>query len=162
MPAETKHHIHAPSPLRIIAAFKFLKGVGLLLLAIGALSLLHKDVDELARRIILFFHFDPERRFFHWAIAKLTLVDDRKLKELSAGTFTYSLLLLTEGIGLWMKKTWAEYLTIIATGAFIHFEIYLIFHRFGWGRVCVIAINIAVVWYLIFELRRYRRIHKHL
>ena len=40
------------------------------------------------------------------------------------GTFLYALLYLVEGIGLLLKKHWAEYFTVVATGLFIPVEIW--------------------------------------
>ncbi len=46
---------------------------------------------------------------------KLLSLDDRKLKAIGAGTFFYAALLLTEGIGLLLRRRWAEYFTVIVT-----------------------------------------------
>ena len=78
------------------------------------------------------------------------------MKEISAGTFFYAGILLTEGIGLLMKKHWAEYFTVISTGVFIPLEVYEIVHRFTWVRVGVLLVNVAIVWYLVDRIRRRR------
>ena len=44
--------------------------------------------------------FDTESRFCHGMLSKMLGMEDRKLKEISAGTFFYAALLLTEGTGL--------------------------------------------------------------
>ncbi|MDQ1410943.1 MAG: hypothetical protein QOJ41_2678, partial [Acidobacteriaceae bacterium] len=80
----------------------------------------------------------------------------QRLRELSFGTFFYSTLLLTEGVGLALGKRWAEYFTIIATSSFIPLEIYEIFRHANIMKVVVLVINVAVVWYLVLELRRCR------
>ena len=74
-------------------------------------------------------HLDVDNRYVDRALGKLLSLDDPKLKAISAGTFFYSALLLTEGIGLWLKKRWAEYFTIIATCSFIPLELYEIAKR---------------------------------
>jgi len=81
-------------------------------------------------------------------------VDPHKLRALSVGTFIYSALFFTEGIGLFLRKRWAEILTIVATAGLIPLEVYEIFHRPGPLKVLVLLINLAVVAYLIFEVRR--------
>ena len=53
-------------------------------------------------------------------------------------------LLLTEGIGLLMRKHWAEYFTVISTAVFIPLEVYEIFHRFTLTKVGVLAVNVAI------------------
>ena len=78
------------------------------------------------------------------------------MKEISAGTFFYVTLLLTEGIGLLLRKKWAEYFTIAMTNSFIPFEVYELIKRFTFAKVCVIAINVAAVWYLAAKVIRER------
>jgi uncharacterized membrane protein (DUF2068 family) len=145
---------HSDLALWLIAIFKLFKGVLLLAVGIGALSMLHKDVAAQATHWINLLRADPDNRFLHALIAKCALVNDRKLEEISAGTFFYSALLLTEGIGLSFRKRWAEYFTVITTASLIPLEIYEIVHRISFTKVVVIAVNIAIVWYLIGRLRK--------
>jgi len=141
--------------LMLIAAFKLLKGVALLALGIGALKLLHKDVAAIADHWINAFRVDPHNRYLHWLLAKLPMVDDRKLKELSVGTFIYSAIFLTEGTGLALSKRWAEYFTIITTASFLPLEVYEIIRHATTAKGVALAINVVVVIYLVRELRRY-------
>ena len=140
--------------LMLIAAFKLLKGLALLALGIGALRLLHRDVAALADHWINAFRVDPHNRYIYWLLAKLPMLNDQKLKELSAGTFIYSAVFLTEGIGLALRKRWAEYFTIITTASFLPLELYELFHHATLPKAVALAINIAVVIYLVRELRR--------
>ena len=83
-------------------------------------------------------------------------IEPKQLKEISAGTFFYSSLLLTEGIGLLLRKRGAEYFTVISTGVFIPLEVYEIFHRFTWVKVWVLIVNVAIVWYLVRRIQSTR------
>jgi len=141
--------------LRLIAAYKLLKGVGLLAVGIGALNLLHKDVAALADHWINILQVDPHSHYIRLLLAKLSILDDRRLKELSVGTFIYSAIFLTEGVGLALGKRWAEYLTIISTASLLPLEVYELAKRASFGKVLVLVINLAVVVYLIMELRRF-------
>jgi uncharacterized membrane protein (DUF2068 family) len=141
--------------LMLIAVFKLLKGFVLLAVAIGALHLLHRDVAAVADHWINAFQVDPHNRFILWLLAKLPMVDDRKLKELSVGTFIYSAVFLTEGVGLALHKRWAEYFTIITTSSFLPLEVYEIIRHATIAKGLALVINIAVVIYLVRELRRY-------
>lgn len=134
--------------------FKLAKGLLLLAVGIGAIKLLHKDLSELAANWITAIRVDPDNRLIHGLITKLGLMDDRKLEELSIGSFFYSALLLTEGAGLWMKKRWAEYLTIIATCSLVPLEIYEIAKRVTFTRIGILLFNAAIVWYLFIQLRK--------
>ena len=141
--------------LRVIAAFKLLKALALIAVGVGALRLLHKDVAAIAEHWINMFQVDPHNHFIDLLLTKLANVDDRRLKELSLGTFVYAGIFLVEGVGLALKKRWAEYFTIITTSSLLPIEIYELMRRVSVGRSLALAINLGVVAYLIFELRRF-------
>ncbi len=84
---------------------------------------------------------------------KLSGVGDTQLMQISGVAFGYSCLLFTEGVGLWLQKRWAEYLTAIATSLFIPLELYEIYERFTWVRIGILALNIFIVWYLVTRLK---------
>jgi uncharacterized membrane protein (DUF2068 family) len=144
---------HGSKGLWLIAAFKLLKGLALLAVGIGALKLLHKDVASEAERWVNYLRVDPQNHYIHKLLAKLGLLDDRKLKELSVGTFFYSALLLTEGLGLAFKQRWAEYFTIISTASLLPLEVFEITKRVSVPRILLLLVNIAVVVYLVRHLR---------
>lgn len=141
--------------LLLIAVFKLFKGLLLLLVGVGALSLVHKDAAAHVARFAAALRVDPDNHYVNKLIVKLGVMRDRQLEELSAGTFFYAGLLLTEGVGLWLRKRWAEYFTIFVTGSFIPLEVYELWERFSATKVCVLAVNVAVVAYLIA-----RRLHR--
>ncbi len=152
----------ARSPSRkglwLIAIFKLLKGLILLAVGIGALSLLHENVAARVTDWITALRVeDPQNHFIHIAMRKLWSVDDTKLVEISAGTFFYAALMLTEGVGLALHKRWAEYFTVFVTGSFIPLEIYELILNFSITKIVVIAVNVAVVVYLVIVLRQHER-----
>ncbi len=146
-------HTH-PRGLMLIAAFKLLKGLTLLAVGFGALHLINKDLDVVMEHWISFFRVDQNNHFIHGLIERFTNLDDRKLRQLSVGTFFYSAMLLTEGVGLALRQRWAEYFTIIATSSFIPLELYEIFKHVTLMKVALLFVNVAVVAYLAMELKR--------
>ena len=153
MPEKTSHS----RGLRLIAGFKLLKGFALLAVGIGALKLLHKDVAAIVEHWINVFRADPNSHYLRWLLGKMLLLDDRRLRELSVGTFVYSAIFFTEGIGLALAKRWAEYFTIISTSSLLPIEIYELAKHTSIGRAVALLINLAVVIYLVRELRRTKR-----
>jgi uncharacterized membrane protein (DUF2068 family) len=145
--------------LLLVAAYKLIKGIGLLALAIGALRLLHKDVAAEIAQWLDALRVDPHNHYIQMLLEKLGMVDDKKLKALSIGTFFYSALFLTEGTGLALRKRWAEYLTIVSTASLLPLEVYEIVKRADAARIVVLVANIAIVVYLVIEVRRTRNIH---
>jgi uncharacterized membrane protein (DUF2068 family) len=145
--------------LLLVAAYKLVKGLALLALGIGALSLLHRDVAAEAARWIDLLRIDPQNHYIQSLLARIARVDTRKLKELSIGTFLYSGVFLTEGVGLALRKRWAEYLTILTTASLLPLEVYEMAKRFSAAKVVILLLNIAVVVYLVNEVRRTRNAH---
>ena len=139
--------------LLAIAIFKLFKGVLLLLVGIGALRLLHRDVGEVVSHWVDVLGVDPDNRFIHRLLSRALVVSPKQLKEASAGTFIYAGLLLTEGTGLWLRKRWAEYFTIITTAGLVPLELYEIHRRLTATKIVVLLINVAIVIYLIARVR---------
>src|SRR5947199_1574525 len=117
--------------------------------------LLIKVLAAVVEYCINFFQVDPHSRYIQLLLGKLSIVDDRRLKEFSVGTFIYSAVFLTEGVGLALGKRWAEYLTIITTASLLPLEVYELAKHASVGKGVVLVINLAVVAYLIRELRRF-------
>jgi uncharacterized membrane protein (DUF2068 family) len=96
---------------------------------------------------------DPDNRLIHGILARIFRVTPKQLKELSVGTFLYAGVFLTEGLGLLLRKHWAEYFTIVSTGLFIPLEIYELARHFTVLKLGVTGINVVIVWYLVARVR---------
>jgi len=138
----------------LIGVFKLVKGVSLLILAVGLLHLLHRNVAAVAEHWIELLRVDPENRYIHRLLLRIFNVTPKQLKELSAGTFIYSAIFLTEGTGLLTRKHWAEYMTLISTGLFIPLEVYEIYRHITIARLAVTLVNALIVVYLAMRLRK--------
>lgn len=138
----------------LIGVFKLVKGISLLIVGLGLLKLLHRDVAAVTQHWIEVLRVDPENRFIHRGLVRIFNVTPKQLKELSAGTFVYAAIFLTEGTGLLARKHWAEYMTLISTGLFIPLEAYEIHRHFTWLKVAVTLVNLLIVWYLAARIKR--------
>ena len=142
------------SPLRIIVAVKLSKGLLLAAVALGVLHLVHRDVAEVVFRFARRLHLDPDGRLVEPALRRLSGVDPRAMLRFSLGALVYAALLLTEGIGLLMAQRWAEYVTIVITGSLVPLEFYEVARHPNVTRATVLAVNLAIVIYLVGRLRR--------
>jgi uncharacterized membrane protein (DUF2068 family) len=129
------------------------------LLGLIALHLVHKNLSELIQSWAEYLHVDPKGKWITWLLIHAFALSPHKLIELGVGLFFYSGLFLTEGVGLVLRKHWAEYFTTICTGLFIPLELYEIGHRIHEHQKIAAAIyltiiNLAIVVYLIARLRR--------
>ena len=140
--------------LTLIGLFKLVKAISLLIVGIGLLKLLHRDVEATVLHWVEMLRVDPENRYIHRALLRIFNVTPKQLKELSVGTFVYAGLFLTEGLGLLSHKPWAEYLTLVTTGLFIPLELFEIAEHFTWAKVAITLINALIVIYLAARLKR--------
>ena len=62
------------------------------------------------------------------------------------GTLLFAGLFTTEGLGLLLRKRWAEYFTIVTTGGLIPLEIYELWRHFTVAKTGVALVNILIVW----------------
>jgi len=139
--------------IRVIAVFKLLKAAALIALGVGAFRLLHKDISALIEHSIEALKLDPGNRLIDALLAKAANLHPEQIKKLGLGSFFYAGLFLTEGIGLWMLKRWAEWLTVIITGSLVPIEVYEIHRHPSSVKIAVFVINLAIVAYLIYRIR---------
>jgi uncharacterized membrane protein (DUF2068 family) len=72
---------------------------------------------------------------------------------IAVSAMLYAALEATEGVGLAMRRRWAEYLTVIATGVLIPYEAYEVLTRPTLFKVGALLLNLAVVGYLGYRKR---------
>ena len=87
---------------------------------------------------------------------KAAALTPSRLRELGVGSLVYAGLFLTEGIGLWRLKRWAEWLTVLITSSLVPLEAYEIYRHPTVVRVLLVLFNLAVVAYLVYRIRSER------
>jgi uncharacterized membrane protein (DUF2068 family) len=143
--------------LRLIGATKLAGALLLGAAGLGIFRLLHSDLGELLENLASRLHLDPENRLVHAAIYRVAGLDEAHLKAIGAGSLFYCVLELVEGVGLLLRRRWAEYLTIVATVLLLPPEIYEIARKVSPVRVGVLVLNLAILAYLVVKLRRQHR-----
>lgn len=139
--------------LRVIAIMKLVSAALLLTLTFGIFHMLGSDVGRQLEHYIRRLHLDVDRKFITNLIAKASGVSASQLRSAGTVTLVYAVLYVIEGVGLLMEKHWAEYLTVIVTGALIPLEVYEVVRRTTATRISILLINLAIVGYLIYRLR---------
>ena len=140
--------------LRVVGAMKLASGLVLGAAGLGLFRLMDQDGGEALGHLVARLHLDPDDRLVHGALARLAGLDREHLEAIGVGTLFYALLHLVEGTGLVLRRRWAEYLTVVATGSLLPLEFYEVARKFRVLRVGVLAINLAIVAYVIARLRR--------
>jgi len=139
--------------LRWIAVFKLLKASLMLAVGFSVLKLIGHNQEGTLDSLVSKLGIDPDRGIVDRAIGKLVNLSPDKLRAFGFASFVYAALFFTEGIGLWLRKRWAEWFTTILTLSLVPLEIYEIHRHVTVGKVLVLLINLAVVVYLVLRIR---------
>ena len=70
---------HHDKGLVIIAGYKFLLGLMFIGIGIGALHLLHKDIEDVLTQLAIAIRFNPESRIVNFLVDKASFLDDHML-----------------------------------------------------------------------------------
>ena len=139
--------------IRLIAFFKLLKSALLIAVGMSALRLLHKDIASVLEHWVAMLGLDPGNRYVDRALQKFGNLTPNKIKSFGVVSFIYAALFLTEGIGLWLVKRWAEWFSVIITTSLVPVELYEIYRHPSVIKCLVLVLNIAVVGYLLYRIR---------
>lgn len=159
-----KGHRHRAG-LVTIAVYKLLGAILLFAVGIGALKLVHKDIDDVMwHTLVEVLRMNPESRLVNFIFDRAELLNDPLLKRIGFFAFCYAGLGILEGVGLYLEKVWGEFLTVAITASFLPFEVHELIRRLTWVRVSLLVVNAAVLVYLLWVIgekaaQRARRRH---
>jgi uncharacterized membrane protein (DUF2068 family) len=140
--------------MRLIAVFKLLKACVLIVVGAGILKLMHNDMARVLDHWVAMLGLDPDSRFIDHALQKVANTPPHRIRQVGLGSFVYAALFMTEGIGLWLLKRWAEWFTVVITASLVPLEIYEIHRHPTAAKIGVLVINLAIVGYLVYRIRR--------
>ena len=158
-PARHTHLAPHVEPLRWIGAYKLLKAALALVGGLMVLRIEHRDLPVVALRWLNRLHIDPHSQFGHYVLRHVLEIRHSQMSWAAALLFGYTVIGVAEGLGLIFRKTWAEWLTVVTTSALIPYEISRLAHHTNWIHAVIVVLNILVVWYLVWRIRRDRRRH---
>lgn len=142
------HH----SGLAVIALFKLLKGLLLLLVGASLLRLVDAEIATFFSLLLESLHLNVHSRLLHALVLKVDALQPHSVFMMAIISLTYAALLLIEGFGLWLELSWAAYLTVISTSIFLPVEFYEVTRRVSVVHVAVLLMNLAIVGYLMRQL----------
>lgn len=140
--------------LHIVALFEGAKGLLVLVVGFGLLSFIHKDIHEAAVRLVEHIHLNPASHYPRIFLDLTERINDTKLWSMAIGAAMYFVVRMVEAVGLWLRKTWAEWFAVLTGGMYIPIEIFEVARNVTWPRVTVLVVNLGVVSYLLFILIR--------
>jgi uncharacterized membrane protein (DUF2068 family) len=151
----------APEPrfglLRLIALYKIVKVLLLLLVAYGELRL--RDASLVAK-LLSWASARPyglEHRMVSHLVEWFSGLSSSRAEALRLVTLGYAAVFAIEGIGLWMQRRWAEWLTVVITSSLVPLEIWEMINRPTWGKLAILLGNIGIVIYLVWHVRTHAK-----
>ena len=145
-------HVHPNKTtvaLRTVAVFEAAKGLIVLLLGLGLLRLVHKDVDDVAEQIIRFLHASPGGRLSNLFIAAARKANDKSLWAVAAAAAVYAMVRFAEAYGLWYEREWAEWFALLSGALYLPWEVLSIIRHPIALKWVVLVFNLLIVLYML-------------
>jgi uncharacterized membrane protein (DUF2068 family) len=135
--------------LRTIAVLEAAKGGLVLLVGVGLLSVLHRDVGAVAAHLVQRLHLNPARRYPFIFLQAAARVTNAKLWALAGGAMAYATVRFIEAYGLWQRRVWAEWFALLSTSLYLPLELYEVVERATTSAAVVLLLNTLIVLYLL-------------
>lgn len=148
--------------LRVIALLKYGKALLFLATTYGVHRLLDPATVEQLRSYTASLTDRVDQRLLERALTWVQGLDANRMHLVIAATTLYTVIAFAEGTGLWLRRSWGEWLTVIATASLMPFELWEWFRRPPGHHVPItmtLLLNALIVWYLVRRLLRARAQH---
>ncbi|HEY4450303.1 MAG TPA: DUF2127 domain-containing protein [Solirubrobacteraceae bacterium] len=138
-----------------IAAERGLRAI--VLIAVGIVLVTHphtnwgSEITHLGERLGL----NPNGNWFRKLVDKVSKIKANQGLIFGVAGLAYGVLEGFEAYGLWRRRRWGEWLTVIATSLLFVPEIWELSKSTTALKLAALLLNIAVVAYLIWRLRRH-------
>jgi len=139
--------------LRGIAVYHLLKAGFFFALGVGLLHFVHYDLARFIKDYLIEpFKLELHTRFLQWFLECASNLTPHRLRLISYLFFFYSLIFAAEGVGLYLRKRWAEYMVVIVVSSLLPFEIYEICLELAWWKMIIFCGNSLIIAFLVRRL----------
>jgi uncharacterized membrane protein (DUF2068 family) len=135
--------------LRTVAVFEAAKGLIVLLLGLGLLRLVHKNLDEFAENLIRFLHVSPAGHLSNLFLTAAGRTTHKNLWLIAAAAMLYSIVRFAEAFGLWHDREWAEWFALLSGSMYLPWEVYSLLNHPHLIKWIVLTGNVAIVLYML-------------
>jgi uncharacterized membrane protein (DUF2068 family) len=142
---------------RTVAILEGMKGLFVLGAGLGLLSLIHRDVQGLADKVVQHFHLNPASRYPHIFLEAATKVTDTGLWLLAMTALLYALARFVEAYGLWYRRRWAQWFAIVTSALYLPIESYELLQGVTAVKALFFLVNAAIILLLSGVLGRAKR-----
>ncbi|HEY3808523.1 MAG TPA: DUF2127 domain-containing protein [Steroidobacteraceae bacterium] len=147
---------------RVIAIFKFIKAILLVLTSYGVHKLLDPQLIDKLHVWSATVTDRVDQRLILKALSFVEGLGADKLHLVMAVTIAYTAVVLLEGTGLWLRRRWGEWVTLIATCSLVPFELWELIHRppgRRWTVAATLVVNLIIAAYLAHLVRTAHKQH---
>lgn len=147
--------------LRSVALFEFAKGLVVVLATTSLLTLVHRNLHDIAVRLMEHTHLNPAAHYPGVVLAAIDRLQSGSLQGgqlplLALGALAYAALRFLEAWGLFFGKAWAEVLAAGSGAIYVPFEVIELVKHPGALEVALLLFNLAVVAVMLRALRQRR------
>ncbi len=144
---------------RLVALYEGVKAVFMVAIALGCLSLLHRDVHATAVRVLEHLHLNPMSHYPELFLRATSRLTPGWLRALAVFILADAVLRFVEAYGLWNQRRWAEWIAVISGSLYFPIELYELARGFNGIKVSALLLNIVIVAYMLWALDH--RPHAH-
>lgn len=126
------------------------------LLTVGVVLVTHPHANWASEIATFAQHLglDPKNNWIHRLIEKVSKISSNQDVVFGVVALAYGVLEGAEAYGLWKRRRWGEWLTVAATSLLFIPEVWELTKSATLLKVGALLVNIAVVAYLLWRLRR--------
>jgi uncharacterized membrane protein (DUF2068 family) len=148
--------------LRLIAVFEAVKGLLGLAVGIGLQALALNASNGFLLGVVGKMHLRSSLHLPHFIPSSREVLahpGEYHLELWAMVLMAYAALRFVEAYGLWLARRWGEWLALVSAALYLPFEVYWIVQHFNWLKIVLLALNVALVVYLliVFVATRKRR-----
>ena len=161
----------------LIAVFDLVKAGLFLVATAGVFHLIDRNTQVELTRLLHAFRFNGDHEFVRGLLRKADLITDPDKRILTGVLFLYTGMYAVEGVGLLLRKRWAEYFAVAMMAIPLPFEVYALLHHANHLqpgnllatdpslpvllhsqvfvlKFALLIVNVGIVWFLSHHLRR--------
>jgi len=135
-----------------IVVYKVVKVALALAGGMVALHLRHRNLVDVAQDWLLRLGLDPGGKICADLLARLANINPNTMRWLAWVLFLYAALYLTESVGLYLEKRWAEWFTVCQTFLIVPLEIYGLCKRPEPFKWLALATSLLIIAYLLWRI----------
>jgi len=142
--------------IQLVAYMEAAKGGVVLVAASGLLSLVHRNVYDVAATLVEHAHLNPASKYPQIFLDAAASMGESRLLLLAGGAALYAAVRLVEAYGLFFERVWAEALAAGSGAIYVPFEVLAMVRHPSWHGAGLLVLNLAVVALMVRAMLRRR------